>query len=257
MTLYIGAMSVGPMTPEERYSFDLQGFLVRRGVLGSQEIEALHAEIDAQAYPPPGDSIASQRFTGFVGTARALTNLMDHEAVLPVVREVNGQYARLDHSYGIHMKPGTAGLWVHGGANPFDPAQYYGVHQGRIHCGLIGVQWALVDHLSGGGGFCCIPGSHKGSFGRPESIDYGHPLIEEVELLAGDIVFFTEAITHGTLPWTAPYVRRSVFFKYSPGNSAYNLGRPVDSDRFGYLSPVQQRLCQLPSVAGHAAIEGD
>lgn len=64
---------------------------------------------------------------------------MDHSAVIDVVREVNGPNARLDHSYGIHMAPGTSGLWVHGGGTPFDPAQYYEVRQGRIHCGLIGV----------------------------------------------------------------------------------------------------------------------
>jgi ectoine hydroxylase-related dioxygenase (phytanoyl-CoA dioxygenase family) len=248
-------MPIGPLNDEERYSFDLQGFLVRRGVLGASEIQVLHDEINAEGYPPPGDSIASQRFTGFVGTARCLTNLMDHEAVLPVVRELNGEHVRLDHSYGIQMNPGTSGLWVHGGANPFDPAQYYGVHQGHIHCGLIGVQWALVDHPVGGGGFCCIPGSHKAEFVRPGSIDYGHPLIQEVALRAGDVVFFTEAITHGTLPWNGPFVRRSVFFKYSPGNSAYNLGRPVAADRFGYLTPTQQQLCQLPSVASHVPVE--
>ncbi len=249
-------MSLGPLTPEERYSFDLQGYLVRRSVLSTAAIDMLHAEIDAEGYPPPAETIASQRFTGFVGRARSLTNLMDHEAVLPVVKELNGDYVRLDHAYGIHMNPGTSGLWIHGGAQPFDPAQYYGVHQGRIHCGLIGVHWALVDHPAGSGGFCCVPGSHKGAFSRPDTIDYGHPLVHEVELNAGDVVFFTEAITHGTLPWTAPYVRRSVFFKYSPGNSAYNLGNAVGRDLFLNLSPTQQQLCQLPSVAGHVPVEG-
>ena len=29
------------MTPEERYRFDIQGFLVRRGVLSAGDIEAL------------------------------------------------------------------------------------------------------------------------------------------------------------------------------------------------------------------------
>ena len=33
---------------------------------------------------------------------------------------------------------------------------------------------------------------------------------------------FTEALTHGTLPWRARYERRSLIYKYSPGNSAYS-----------------------------------
>jgi hypothetical protein len=252
----IGPTSIGPLTDEERYSFDLQGFLVRRAVLDAPTLVALHAEIDSLNYPPPGETIASQRFADFVGRPETpmLTALMDHPATLEVVLELNGPNARLDHAYGIHMNPGSAGLWVHGGGVPFDPAQYYQVHQEAIRCGLIGVQWALVDHPEGGGGFCCIPGSHKSNFSRPASIDYGHPLIIEVALAAGDVVFFTEAITHGTLPWTAPHTRRSVFFKFSPGSSAYNAGSPVPIDRHRNLSHTQRLLAQVPSVAGHSPI---
>jgi ectoine hydroxylase-related dioxygenase (phytanoyl-CoA dioxygenase family) len=244
------------LSDEERYSFDLQGFLVRRLVLTATELGALHHEIDAQRYPSPGDSIGSQRFSGYLGlpSAPMMTNLMDHPAVLDVVRELNGEDARLDHAYGIYMKPGSSGLWMHGGATPFDSAQYYQVHQGNIHCGLIGVQWALVDHPVGGGGFCCIPGSHKGNFIRPQTIDYGHPLVAEVPLIAGDVVFFTEAITHGTLPWTQSYERRSLFYKYAPGNSSYNAGSPVDSRLLRNLTPQQQRLCEVPSVAAKSTI---
>ncbi len=248
----------GPLTDEERYTFDLQGFLIRRGVLNAIELKTLHDEVDAQHYPPPGDTISSQRFSGYLGNPNAptMTNLMDHPSVIDVVVELNGDEARLDHSYGIYMAPETSGLWLHGGPVPFDPAQYYQVHDGNIHCGLIGVQWALVDHPVGGGGFCCIPGSHKTSFQRPHTIDYGHPLVAEVSLSAGDVVFFTEAITHGTLAWTAPYERRSLFFKYAPGSSAYNVGRPVNDAQWLNLSDRQRRLCQLPSIAGHDSVIG-
>ncbi len=244
------------MNDEERYRFDLQGFLVRRGVLNAEQVRTINDEIDAQGYPPPDDTIAGQRFSGFLGAATApvSTSLLDHDAVIDVVLEVNGSNARLDHTYGIYMAPGTKGLWVHGGGTPFDPAQYYEVKQGRIRCGLIGVQWALVDHPAGGGGFCCVPGSHKANFIRPQTIDYGHPLITEVPLAAGDVVFFTEAITHGTLAWNQPYERRSLFFKYSPGNSAYNAGLPIEADRLTRLSPRQQALCQVPSVAHHRPV---
>ncbi len=241
------------MTEEERYSFDLQGFLVRRAVLDADALRTVNAEIDAQGYPRPDDTIMGQRFAGFLGAGSApvATSLMDHPAVLDVVLEANGPNARLDHTYGIYMAPGSSGLWVHGGATPFDPAQYYEVRQGRIHCGLIGVQWALVDHPAGGGGFCCIPGSHKANFVRPQTIEYGNPLLVEVPLSAGDVVFFTEAITHGTLAWTQLYDRRSLFFKYSPGNSSYNVEPPVLPERLSSLTLRQQALCQPPSVAHH------
>ena len=39
-------MSLGPMTEAERYRFDLQGFLVRRGAIHEGDIAALNAAID-------------------------------------------------------------------------------------------------------------------------------------------------------------------------------------------------------------------
>lgn len=36
---------------------------------------------------------------------------------------------------------------------------------------------------------------------------------------------FTEALTHGTLAWHAPYQRRTVLFRYAPASMAYAGGR--------------------------------
>ena len=48
--------------------------------------------------------------------------------------------------------------------------------------------------------------------------------IRQITGKAGDVVIFTEATTHGTLPWTADHQRRSLLFRYSPGNLAYAKG---------------------------------
>ena len=193
---------VGPLTDDERYSFDLQGFLVRRGVLAPAELAALHEAIDGLGLAPPGETIQSQRFSDHLPRAAAFQHLIDHPAVLDIVVELCGVHVRLDHTYGIVMAPGTSGLGLHGGATPFDPAQYYLVRDGKIRCGLVAVQWALVDHPAGGGGFCGVPGSHKAGFARPERPD--PRLAVEVPLAAGDLVVFTEALTHGTLTWRGP-----------------------------------------------------
>ena len=103
------------LTDEERYRFDLQGFLVRRGVLSGAEIAQVHEQIDGLNLPAPGESVQSQRFTGLLEAGGLLRNLVDHDAVLDVVREFCGPQVRLDHAYGIVMAPGTAGLGLHGG----------------------------------------------------------------------------------------------------------------------------------------------
>ena len=122
--------------------------------------------------------------------------------MLEIVRETCGPNVRLDHAYGIVMSPGTSGLGLHGGGTPFDPPQYYLVEGGRIRTGLVAAQWALVDHPPGAGGFVCIPGSHKAGFALPATFD--RDLAIQVPLAAGDVVVFSEALTHGTLPWQSP-----------------------------------------------------
>ena len=174
---------------------------------------------------------------------------MDDPAVLDVLREICGPFVRLDHSYGIVMAPSTGGLGLHGGGTPFDPAQYYMVQQGRIRTGLVAVQWALVDHEPGQGGFCCIPGSHRSAFGVPGTVGLEHDLVQEVPMAAGDVVIFTEALTHGTMPWRAPYQRHTLIYKYSPGSSSYSPNPACRAEVLPELTDQQRRLCQPPSVA--------
>ena len=206
------------------------------------------------ALAPPGDTIQSQRFSGHLGKAPAFRDLIDHPAVLEVVVELCGPYVRLDHAYGIVMAPGTSGLGLHGGATPFDPAQYYVVRGGSIHCGLVAVQWALVDHPPGAGGFCCVPGSHKAAFPLPAGHDPG--VVREVPLAAGDLVLFTEALTHATVPWRGPGTRRTLLYKYSPGSSTWAEDQRWPPELLSELTPRQQRLMQPPSVAYHQPVLG-
>jgi hypothetical protein len=243
---------VGPLTDDERYSFDLQGFLVRRGVLAPAELAALHDAIDGLGLAPPGETIQSQRFSDHLPRAAAFQHLIDHPAVFDIVVELCGVHVRLDHAYGIVMAPGTSGLGLHGGATPFDPAQYYLVRDSEIRCGLVAVQWALVDHPAGGGGFCCVPGSHKAGFARPERPD--PRLAVEVPLAAGDLVLFTEALTHGTLAWQGPGIRRTLLYKYSPGSSTWAEDQRWPAALLEQLSERQRLLLQPPSVAYHQPV---
>ncbi|MET0146301.1 MAG: phytanoyl-CoA dioxygenase family protein [Ilumatobacteraceae bacterium] len=244
-------MGIGPMTEAERYRFDLHGFLVRRGVLGPGDVAALNAAVDVLDLPPAGSDIGSQRFSDFLPVARRFRDLIDHPAVLEIVREICGPNVRLDHAYGIVMTRGTAGLGLHGGGSPYDPAQHYRVDAGRIRTGLVAAQWALVDHPPGGGGFMCIPGSHKSGFQLPATFD--RELAVLVPLGAGDVVVFTEALTHGTLPWQGAADRRSLLYKYSPGNSAYSHAQ-WPADLVAACTDRQRLLLQPPSVGGHRPV---
>lgn len=240
------------MTPEERYRFDLQGYLVRRSALSTNDVDALNVAVDMLNAPQPCSDLMSQRYTNHLTAARKFRDLIDHEAILDIVVELCGPGVRLDHSYGIIMNPGQSGLALHGAATPFDPAQYWVVHDGRIHTGLIAVQWALVDHLPGRGGFICVPGSHKANFPPPRSLD--PDLVVDVPMNAGDLVVFSEVLRHGTAPWQGTQQRRTLLYKYSPGNSAWSHEVWPDA-LIESCTPRQRLMLQPPSVGGHRPVQ--
>ena len=244
----------GALSDEERYLFDVNGYLVRRGVLGPSDIERIHREIDALGLSDPGPDINSQRFNGLLDAGGLLRDLVDHDAVIDIVRELCGEMVRLDHAYGITMSPNTSGLGLHGGGAPFDAAQYYAVDGDGIHTGLVAAQWAVSPHPIGHGGFCCIPGSHKAHFNRPTSIGLEHAIVVHVALEPGDLVVFTEALTHGTIRWSAPFNRRSLLYKYSPGSSSWDRRPACSPETLPLLTDRQRRLCQPPSVAWHEPV---
>ena len=64
---------------------------------------------------------------------------------------------------------------------------------------------------------------------------------------AGDVVIFTEAVTHGTIPWSADHDRRSVLFRMSPGNLAYAKGyNPWPESMLEGLTPPQRAVLEPP-----------
>src|SRR5262245_29493163 len=115
----------GPFTDGERYEFDLRGFVVRRGALSPQEVRLLRLAVVELGNARAGDTVQSQRFSGHLGHDQVFRDLIDHPAVLEPVLELCGPNARLDHTYGITMRPNSGGLGLHGGGTPHDPAQYY------------------------------------------------------------------------------------------------------------------------------------
>ena len=126
------------------------------------------------------------------------------------------------------MRKGAEGHLLHGSSGPgFDPSQYYIYQNGQMHNGLTVLSFQLTDVNPGDGGLCLIPGSHKGNFSCPESVkryEQYQEFVKPITCKAGDAVIFTEAVTHGTIPWQASHQRRSILIRYSPGNLAYADG---------------------------------
>ena len=266
------------MNEEQKYIFDLQGFLVIESALTQAEVDELNAIIDAM---PSWEERTGSRHvhtgmdeehvlrtptdptTGLVNFYSGLLldwgapfrKLVGHQSILPLIKELVGETARLDHQYAIFQRnlDSVAGtLSIHGGGIPYNPAESYHFRGGRSFNGLTVFSFALTDVPEGSGGFCCLPGSHKSNLPVPPRLRLLFPPVKpvkQVPVRAGDVIVFTEALSHGTLQWTAPHERRAILFKYCPGYMQWERNSPYTSLDFDW-SPEQRELLRSPYVGG-------
>ena len=179
-------------------------------------------------------------------------DLIDNPRVLPSLEELLGPRLRLDHEYVdvICSGLGPIGARLHGGATPFNPAQYYWSGDGNLHSGLLVAAYNLRDVGPDDGGFACVPGSHKAAFPFPRT---GRICPTPIRASAGSPAppvrpYFTEALAHGTLPWRGSDERRTVFFKYSPEPLAWSRRYYVPDDYLD-LTEGQRRLLRPPGLS--------
>lgn len=249
------------MTEEERYLFDLRGYLVVENAIPPETLARMNGWLDAQAQNDP----KWQGGTGNAHLENILTwgpdfrALLDHPRILPIMQTLCGEKLRLDHDYGIFLQPGHVGLPLHGPTLwPYDPCHYYHCINGQQFCGLTVATYALTDVPPDAGGLCVVPGSHKSAFKVPQSfkdLNTPSPIVRQVPCKAGDCVIFTEALIHGTLPWKGPGVRRTLFFKYAPCSIAWenrtyfpHRGSPEMQALESELTEAQRILLAPPSA---------
>ena len=244
-------------TDEEKFRFDLQGFIVLRGVLTRAECTLL-SKLSDTAWPrQPGDG-AFRRTEAISRWGGAFLNLIDHPCVLPYLVELIGPRLRADHDYCIFMRSGADGQNIHGGPMRYESDHWYHYHDGVMRNGLMVATWVLNDAEPGDGGFVCIPGSHKTNFidAVPKDVltqEYRPDYVIQPELRAGDVLLFTEALIHGTATWRGSQERRALLYKYSPPHSSW-AKVPYNLQHYPDASPQQQRLMAPASVEDHAKV---
>ena len=244
-------------TDEEKFRFDLQGFIVLRGVLTRAECTLL-SKLSDTAWPrQPGDG-AFRRTEAISRWGGAFLNLIDHPCVLPYLVELIGPRLRADHDYCIFMRSGADGQNIHGGPMRYESDHWYHYHDGVMRNGLMVATWVLNDAEPGDGGFVCIPGSHKTNFidAVPRDVltqEYRPDYVIQPELRAGDVLLFTEALIHGTATWRGSQERRALLYKYSPPHSSW-AKVPYNLQHYPTASPQQQRLMAPASVEDHAKV---
>lgn len=238
------------MTPEERFKFDLEGYLVVKNALTPHGLNHMNAVADT-IFSDDGES-GTNRISRVSQWGPAFQALMDHPKIVPYLIELLGPKFRIDHDYCIFMKKGAKRGQLHGGETDREADHWYKYRDGLMRNGLTVVTFFLSPAKAGDGGFACIPGSHKSNFvhslpGDVRSFERPVHYVVQPEVDAGDALIFTEALIHGTMPWTASRERRALLYKYSPGHSAWSRGYYNPKD-YPNLTEQQQRLMAPPSV---------
>jgi ectoine hydroxylase-related dioxygenase (phytanoyl-CoA dioxygenase family) len=128
--------------------------------------------------------------------------------------------------------------------------------------GQINVLMALSDIGPGDGAPVLVPGSHKcteihprlkvdgkglvydGISGKPAGTAFG---TQEIYLKAGDVVMFTDAITHGSAERTNEGYRRSIVYRYSPRYVRERFDYLHSQELLERLTPDQRKIIQPTS----------
>ena len=239
------------MTDNERYLFDTRGYVTVPEALSSRQLQELNELLDGRIAEEMPSDAQTHRFGNLLEWGAAYRDLIDNAAVLAYLEAMYGERFRLDHVYLDVIRSGLSpiGATLHGGGAPFNPVSFYNCSNGRIRCGLTVVVYNLADVGPQDGGFACVPGSHKANFPFPaewKDLEQPEEFVHRVTGPAGTAVIFTEALTHGPLPWRGDHERRTLFFKYNNHGSSWSAEFPDPTQL--PLSERQQAILEPPNA---------
>ncbi len=213
------------MTAEQKFFFDLRGWILLPSVLPRSEIDEMKAEVYAGARKSYGGS---------------LQKLLDHPAIVGILSEILSEdpfvkddcYSfRCEGSFTTVRPPGWSKSERRDNGLPHvvrppqqANAMRYQVAGNKIFSGLTRVVWELEEVKAGQGATSFLSGSHKAffSYGGPDPYkpNIGGSLWEDsiratmydYSCPAGSVVIFTESLVHAANDWTNPDNPRCAVF---------------------------------------------
>ena len=214
-----------PMTDEQKFIFDLKGWIAIPGALTEEETEEIKAHVFVLSQDR--DSLDAKDRYSLSGPAQIL---LDHPVVVGTLREVL-KPDRSDDCYGFRCESSfsmirsyeSVGPDPHGGGRGSGAFAYNCVNQ-NIYSGLTRVVWELNEVNEGDGGTLFMSGSHKSNFSVHESHRVmDSPLYESYTCPPGSMVVFSESVCHAGPKWNNPnHPRVAIFNCYSPSEAQYH-----------------------------------
>lgn len=201
MTLVPTAAEPVAMTEEQKFFYDLKGWLLLPAVLEADLLEALRQHVLKLKRDP--ESLPAHERYSLAGPGQ---ELIDHPAIAGVLREIlapdpdpDSWGFRCESSFAMIRTAGQKGSPPHCG--PLVGPMAYRMMNGRIWSGLTRVVWELSE-VKKGGGTPILSGSHKAAFPVPERFREFDPVVyEEYQCPPGSVLIFSESCWHVGTEW--------------------------------------------------------
>ncbi len=259
------------------YLFDLNGYLILEGAIDTADLAAMNQWIDDHwdYVITPKDADGRSRWIGRIETqsyggqdgvnfqnivdgGTVFEKLIDYPAWIHLVRKYIAPNNGLSiHENFLNVRGKGGHLYIHSGGH--FPRQYFTFRHHNTSewmVGQINVLMALEDIGLGDGGTVLIPGSHKVTETHPRLQIEGEKVgslndgllaqtaigMKEIHLKAGDVLFFTDAVTHGSSERTNDGYRRSVVYRYSPKHIRTRFNIEQSDDLLNKLTPERRRI---------------
>jgi len=239
---------------EVDYLFELHGFLILKNAVAKEDLKQMNGWADdhwdyvtnpGQRFGPNTNgqwigNVETHTYSGEDGcnfqnvieAADVFQRLMDYPAWIERIRRylnpINGVSIH-ENLLNVRGKGGYIGIHC-GGHIPINYMTFRQANTGAWMVGQINVITALRDIGPGDGPTTLIPGSHKASMPHPALLNpdgtnttyrsekaagLARGMVE-LCVEAGDVLMFTDTITHGSAERINDGYRRMVLYRYSP-----------------------------------------
>jgi hypothetical protein len=233
------------------YLFELYGYLVLKQAVKPADIAEMNAWADAhqqhmERQPARGHEqsewighVETHTYSGpdginfqnIVEAGPVFERHIDHPSWIGHVRRfVDAERNGLSlHETLLNIRGQGGYIGIHSGGHLSIPyMSFRQPNTGAWMVGQINVITALTDTGPGDGATTIIRGSHKSAIPHPKLAELQHATyrsdeaagvargMREVYTETGDVLMFTDAITHGSAQRTNPGHRRMVLYRYSP-----------------------------------------
>lgn len=238
-----------PISQDDRFAFDVQGYLHLRAVLTDAEIAEYRTWVDEAALtdvralnagePERLQNHINRPVSRIIDADPRFARFLDHPVIEPLLVEFLGaEYRHIDNDlYFTH--PGFQGGGWHRGVRAIPSGH---VVDGQFVCSMVKVFYCLTDVGPGEGEFVVVPGSHKAAF----EIDMdrrdlpGQKIFDDVRV--GDVIVFDEGLLHNGRPNPSKKTRQTIIMNFGRQDAGAWPGYAPNPETLAAVSPRQRAI---------------